>query len=134
MKKIKTYINYRFFSGDKRRTLNKPPILLTVAAANRIHDLILLKNPVPLGIQIGIRKRGCNGLSFTMNYVMNHSEITNNILVNSDNGVRLYIEPHTLFIIIGTVMDWTDDNISQEFTFKHPKSKGSCGCGESFSL
>jgi len=128
----KTYIKFRFLSSVTRRVLDKPPIIITPIAASRINDLILSQNPVPQGMRIGIRKRGCNGLSFTMNYVMDIN--VKDIVVNADNGIRIYVEPAALFNIIGTVMDWKDDEISQEFTFLNPKSKGACGCGESFNI
>ena len=126
--------NFRFLSSVSKqpRILDKPPIIITPLAASRINDLILSKIPTPLGLRIGIRKRGCNGLSFTMNYVMDI--IVKDIIVKADNGVLIYIDPSAIFNIIGTVMDWKDDEISSEFTFLNPKSKGSCGCGESFNI
>ena len=55
--------NFRFLSSVSKqpRILDKPPIIITPLAASRINDLILSKNPKPLGLRIGIRKRGCNG-------------------------------------------------------------------------
>jgi iron-sulfur cluster assembly protein len=50
------------------------------------------------------------------------------------NGVKVFIDPSALFTIIGAVMDWKDDNMTSEFTFINPNSKGSCGCGESFNV
>lgn len=47
--------------------------------------------------------------------------------------IYIYIEPTAIFNIVGTIMDWNDD-ISQKFTFTNPKSKGFCGCKESFNL
>ena len=126
--------NFRFLSSVSKqpRILDKPPIIITPLAASRINNLILSKNPKPLGLRIGIRKRGCNGLSFTMNYVMDI--IVKDIIVKADNGVLIYIDPSAIFNIIGTVMDWKEDEISSEFTFLNPNSKGSCGCGESFNI
>jgi iron-sulfur cluster assembly accessory protein len=71
-----------------------------------------------------------------MNYVIDKNTIINDVIVKSDNGVNIYIyiEPTAIFNIVGTIMDWKNDDISQEFTFTNPKSKGSCGCKESFNL
>ena len=143
---IKTYVNFykshnfRYLTVDikQKRFLDKSPITITSLAASRINNLLNSLNPIPLGIRIGIRKRGCNGLSFTMNYVKDNIEsktqVVKDIIVKADNGVLIYIDPSAVFNIIGTVMDWKDDEISQEFTFLNPKSKGSCGCGESFNV
>ncbi len=131
--------NFRFLSGVNKptpRILDKSPITITPAAASRVNDLILSKNPRPLGLRIGIRKRGCNGLSFTMNYVDNSDRktVVKDIIVKADYGIIIYIDPTAVFNIVGTVMDWKEDAVSQEFVFLNPKSKGSCGCGESFNI
>jgi len=127
---------FRYFSSVKRKPIipDKPLIIVTPVAASHIKEIILSKNPTPIGIRVGIRKRGCNGLSYTMNYVIDKKTIINDVIVKSDNGVNIYIEPTAIFNIVGTIMDWKDDDISQEFTFTNPKSKGYCGCKESFNL
>lgn len=50
------------------------------------------------------------------------------------HGVVVYIEPMALFNVVGTVMDWEETDLSSEFTFENPNSKGECGCGESFNV
>ena len=46
------------------------------------------------------------------------------------NGVKVFVEPMALFNVVGTVMDWEETELSSEFTFKNPNSKGECGCGK----
>jgi iron-sulfur cluster assembly accessory protein len=131
----KSYILQRHFSIQKR--LLKAPITISSNAASRLSELILKSTPPPLGVRIGVRKRGCNGLSFTMKYVTNDDiglkMVAKDDVVNA-NGVKVFIDPSALFTIIGAVMDWKDDNMTSEFTFINPNSKGSCGCGESFNV
>ena len=50
------------------------------------------------------------------------------------NGLQIFIEPMALMNIIGTTMDFVDDEMSSEFIFINPNSKGECGCGESFNV
>jgi len=132
--------NFRYLSDviAKKRFIDKSPITITPFAASRIYDILNSSNPIPLGIRVGVRKRGCNGLSYTMNYVKDDTEsktrFAKDIIVKADNGVLVYVDPSAVFSIVGTVMDWKDDEISQEFTFLNPKSKGACGCGESFNI
>lgn len=50
------------------------------------------------------------------------------------HGITVYIEPMALFSVVGTTMDWEEDELTSEFTFNNPNSKGECGCGESFNV
>jgi len=73
-----------------------------------------------------------------MNYIADNTKskllVEKDSIVKTDNGVLVYIDPKAIFNIIGTVMDWNDTELSQEFTFINPNSKGICGCGESFNV
>ena len=50
------------------------------------------------------------------------------------HGIKVFIEPMALFNVVGTTMDWVEDELTSEFTFENPNSKGECGCGESFNV
>ena len=116
----------------QKRIQKKSPIVVTETAAERIKELLSSPNGKnALGIRLGVKRRGCNGLSYTLNYAMdrqsNEEELT-------AHGVIVFIEPMALFSVIGTVMDYEVTDMSTEFTFQNPNSKGECGCGESFNV
>ena len=118
-------------STNKRKKL-KDPITITPGAAERLHNLLSSPNgQTALGIRLGVKRRGCNGLSYTMNYAQ---EIDPKDTKVEAHGVVVYIEPMALFNVVGTVMDWEETDLSSEFTFENPNSKGECGCGESFNV
>jgi iron-sulfur cluster assembly accessory protein len=118
----------------RRTTLEtKDPLSLTPAAAVRIQELLSGDNAPenPIGIRLGVKRRGCNGLSYTLNYL---TEAPANDLAMESHGVKVFIEPMALFSIVGTTMDWEETELASEFTFSNPNSKGECGCGESFNV
>ncbi|KAL7456101.1 hypothetical protein ACHAWC_007607 [Mediolabrus comicus] len=136
---------------SKRTRRSLDPLIITPAAAARINFLISqhnLNNPgnegPAVGIRLGTKKRGCNGLSYTLNYayenhIKNHprDEAMTIKLPSPEmegNGLKVFVEPMALMNVIGTNMDFVDDEMSSEFTFTNPNSKGECGCGESFNV
>lgn len=49
-------------------------------------------------------------------------------------GVRILIDRKAQMSILGTEMDYVENELSSEFVFNNPNIKGTCGCGESFSV
>ena len=113
-----------------RRPL-KAAIEITEAAAARVRELVAAKGAGALGIRLGVKTRGCNGVSYTMTYAESAAKFDEEV---ADKGVRVFIEPAALLKITGTVMDWKEDDVSAEFVFSNPQATGVCGCGESFSV
>jgi len=110
----------------------KDPIIVTERAAERIQELLQGENAKgAIGIRLGVKRRGCNGLSYTLNYAF---EKPPKDMEMQSNNIRVFIEPMALFNIVGTVMDWEESELTSEFTFQNPNSKGECGCGESFNV
>lgn len=109
------------------------PIKLTERAADRIKELMAEK-PESVGVKIGVKRRGCNGYSYTMNYAdQEYLDKTKDEIV-SNFGVKVLVDPKAIFFLVGTEMDFVESPLSSEFTFTNPNSKGSCGCGESFNV
>lgn len=82
-------------------------------------------------IRIGVRNRGCSGLTYNLEYISEPNKFDE---VVEQDGVKVVIDSKALFSIVGSEMDWIDDKLSSRFVFKNPNSKGTCGCGESFMV
>lgn len=117
----------------------KSAISITAIAANRLSNIISECNEEIKveGVRIGINKRGCNGLSYTMNYIHDTLEdkkkVEKDEIIICDNNVKVFIESKAIFNIVGTTLDYIETDMASEFSFINPNSKGSCGCGESFT-
>mmetsp|Transcript_7651 Transcript_7651/g.10904 ORF Transcript_7651/g.10904 Transcript_7651/m.10904 type:complete len:161 (+) Transcript_7651:218-700(+) len=119
-------------STKPRRRKRLDPIIVTESAADRIKELLAGENAKgALGIRLGVKRRGCNGLSYTLNYAFEKPEKDEEM---EAHGVKVFIEPMALFNVVGTTMDWEESELASEFTFKNPNAKGECGCGESFNV
>ena len=51
-----------------------------------------------------------------------------------EKDVKVIVDSKALMFLIGTEMDYVDNEIKSEFVFNNPNSKGTCGCGESFTV
>lgn len=114
-----------------RRQLRPRKALITLSSGAVKHLKALIDQPEPQLIRIGVRNRGCSGLTYHLEYVTEPGKFDE--LVEQD-GVKVLIDSKALFSIVGSEMDWIDDKLSSRFIFKNPNSKGTCGCGESFMV
>ncbi|KAL0482009.1 iron-sulfur cluster assembly 1, mitochondrial [Acrasis kona] len=108
----------------------KAPISITEAAAQQINRL-MSKNKESVGIKLGVKRKGCNGLSYTMDYSSEKPKFFEEV---DEKGVKVFIDPKALMYVVGTTMDYIENEISSEFTFNNPNAKSKCGCGESFNV
>ncbi len=105
-------------------------ITLTPTALNRVKDL-MSKNPQMSGLRVGVKQRGCNGLSYTLEYAKEKQKFDE---VVEQNGVKIFIDAKAQLSLLGTEMDYVTGELSSEFVFHNPNIKGTCGCGESFQV
>ena len=116
-----------------KRVMRKRPdaIKVTEAGAARIKELLDKREEPALGIRLGVRSRGCNGLTYTMDYCETKEKFMEEV---EKDGVKVFIEPKAMMFVVGSTMDFVDDRLRSEFVFTNPNSKGECGCGESFNV
>ncbi len=106
-------------------------ISITDRAADHIKALIAKREKPTYAIKVGIRTRGCSGLSYTIEYA---DEATKYDELVEEKGVRVLIDPKAIMFLIGTEMDYVEEKFKSGFTFVNPNEKGRCGCGESFHV
>eukprot|EP00744_Colponema_vietnamica_P004947 GILI01007315.1.p2 GENE.GILI01007315.1~~GILI01007315.1.p2 ORF type:complete len:133 (-),score=24.54 GILI01007315.1:294-692(-) len=109
----------------------KAVLSITDSAANRIRELLSKRTDPCVGLKVGVRKRGCNGLTYTMNYAEKVEKLDE---VVEDKGVTVVVDSKAVMFLTGAQMDFVEDRIRSEFVFHNPNAKGACGCGESFNV
>lgn len=108
-----------------------PPIKITDAAAEQIKVLLGDRGKPSEGIRVGVKKGGCSGLAYTIEYADDIQKFED---VVDDKGVRVIIDPKASLYLIGTQMDFVSEKLKSGFVFTNPNEKGRCGCGESFHV
>jgi iron-sulfur cluster assembly protein len=105
-------------------------ISLTQSAATRVRSF-LEKRGRGVGLRIGVRKSGCSGYAYTIDYA---DAIDADDVVFDRDGVKVIVDSESLGLIDGTEVDFVKDGLNEAFKFRNPNVKGECGCGESFTV
>jgi iron-sulfur cluster assembly protein len=106
-------------------------ITVTDAAVARVKQILSKAGEPVLGIRVGVKNRGCSGMSYVVEYAKEAKKFEDMVEVG---GVRIFIDPAATMFLIGSEMDYVEDKFQTGFTFKNPNEKGRCGCGESFTV
>jgi len=105
-------------------------ISLTSSAATRVRSF-LEKRGSGVGLRIGVRKSGCSGWAYTIDYA---DSVEPDDVVFDREGVKVIVDNDSLELIDGTEVDFVKDGLNEAFKFRNPNVKGECGCGESFTV
>jgi len=106
-------------------------ITITEAAAARIRKLMTNADADAIGIRVGVKARGCSGLSYSVEFAKERKKFEDLV---EDKGVRVLIDPAATMFLLGSEMDYVEDKMQAGFVFRNPNEKGRCGCGESFHV
>ena len=106
-------------------------IILTPTSEARIAELMAQAPEGAIGVKLSTPKRGCSGLAYSVDYVSEEAKFDEKI---ATPGGVLYIDGASVLYLVGSTMDWVEDDFTAWFVFNNPNAKGSCGCGESFTV
>lgn len=107
----------------------KAAVTLTPIAAKQIARL--MEKQGSQGLRIGIKKGGCAGMEYTMDYVAEANPMDE---VVEQDGARVLIAPMAQMFLFGTEIDYEIDLLQAGFKFNNPNVAEACGCGESIKF
>ena len=107
----------------------KAAVTLTPIAAKQIARL--MDKQGSQGLRIGVKKGGCAGMEYTMDYVADVNPLDE---VVEQDGARVMIAPMAQMFLFGTQIDYEVDLLHTGFKFNNPNVAEACGCGESIKF
>ncbi|MDO8843258.1 MAG: iron-sulfur cluster assembly accessory protein [Methylicorpusculum sp.] len=105
-------------------------VSITENAAKQIKKQ-LSKRGKGLGLKLGVKKSGCSGFAYTLDYA---DQLNADDVVFEQFDVKVITSTADLAVIDGIELDYRKEGINEAFKFNNPKVTGTCGCGESFSV
>jgi iron-sulfur cluster assembly protein len=106
-------------------------VILTPAAEARVARLMAQAPADAIGVKLSTPRRGCSGLAYSVDYVTETDPMDERI---ETPGGLFFIDGASVLYLIGSTMDWQEDDFTAGFVFQNPNARGSCGCGESFTV
>ncbi|NVO23543.1 iron-sulfur cluster assembly accessory protein [Donghicola sp. C2-DW-16] len=107
----------------------KQAVTISDTAAKQIRKL--MERDGSEGLRIGIKKGGCAGMEYTMEYV---TTVDPNDEVVEQDGARVLIAPMAQMFLFGTMIDYETSLLESGFKFRNPNVVDACGCGESIKF
>ena len=106
-------------------------ITISPAALDQVRLLLEKREKPSIGIRIGLKTKGCNGLAYNIEYADEKRAMEECVEID---GVTILIDPKAIMFLLGTEMDFVSDKFQSGFVFNNTNEKGRCGCGKSFHV
>ncbi len=84
------------------------------------------------GLRVGVKAGGCSGFEYV--FAWEPAPRDTDIVVEGSGGARVFVDPKSLRLLAGTVLDYDTSLLSRGFVLANPNAKSTCGCGQSFSV
>ena len=106
-------------------------VMLTDKAEARVAALMAKAPADAIGVKLSTPRRGCSGLAYSVDYVTQADTMDECI---ETPGGTFFVDGASVLYLIGSTMDWVEDDFTAGFVFNNPNATGACGCGESFTV
>jgi iron-sulfur cluster assembly protein len=116
--------------NSKKFVITMQILNVTDKAKNKVIELLNQKDKQPLGIRLSLITKGCSGLSWRLEFI--EEAIKGDEIVKINENINLYIDKKAMLFILGSNMDYQENELESGFIFFNPNENGKCGCGKSF--
>lgn len=106
-------------------------VFVTAAAAAHVAEMADKEGVAGGVLRVGIKGGGCSGLTYHFAIVAEPRETDR---VFERDGARVVVDPKSLKLLGGTILDWDHALGRSGFIMRNPHAKSTCSCGESFSI
>jgi iron-sulfur cluster assembly protein len=106
-------------------------IEITENAAKQIQKMLAKRQQGETGLRVGIKAGGCSGYEYT--FAWEATPRPTDTVFETPGGAKVYVDPRSLRLLDGTVLDYDTSLLSKGFLLNNPNAKSTCGCGVSFS-
>ena len=107
-------------------------IEITSNAAAQIRKMLTKRGKGEIALRLGVRAGGCSGFEYT--FAWEQAPRESDVVVEGPGAARVFIDPRSLRLLDGTVLDYDTSLLSKGFIVNNPHAKSTCGCGASFSV
>lgn len=105
---------------------------ITERAAKVMRAQLEKRGTPEAAIRFGIRGGGCTGYSYMFQFE-DRGPRANDCVVDAF-GTKVLVDPKSLLLVKGTLIDFETGIRGHGFRFDNPNVQQSCGCGESISF
>lgn len=106
-------------------------IEITPNAATQIRRMLAKRGQQEVALRVGVKAGGCSGFEYTFGWERTPKET--DLVFEGPEGARVFVDPRSLRLLDGTVLDYDTSLLSKGFVFNNPHAKSTCGCGASFT-
>lgn len=107
-------------------------IQITENAAKQIQKMLIKRDLGEKGLRVGVKAGGCSGFEYIFGW--EQSPKHTDVVFEGPEGAKVFVDPKSLRLLDGTVLDYDTSLLSKGFIFNNPNAKSTCGCGVSFSV
>ncbi len=111
-------------------TTTTDSVVLTQSAASKLSGILMEKGMAGThGLRVFVQGGGCGGMQYGMTFENTQRPGDE---VYEHHGLRVFVDPTSLFYINGARIDYIDSLMGGGFHIENPQATSSCGCGSSF--